>query len=216
MRFLLKLGAVLAALLVLGVATASMASAADPLWLFSKTGFKVAGGAGTLSTLGNFFSITCKKLEGTGNTGGNDTETFTGTLTFKECNANSLGSASGVISYAVNGLLCWTNEAKLEVGLYIAATNAVHLENVPLIGLLSFSAGSSDVASITPVNTATTTLTEKLTQSGGDQSITSCVDLGTTLKPKISVTQNEGTEVKDGAIGTEAKVTTEVSGTVDG
>ena len=217
MRYLKRLGVALAAVLVLGMAVASMASAADPLFLFAKTGFTTSGGAGTLSTLGNFFTITCEKNTSTGNTGGTESETFSGTITFTGCSANSLGAAAKTITYKFDGLLCWINEAKLEVGEYILATEDVHLENVPLISLLTFLKGSSDVAAITPIGVKTKTFTGKLETSGtGDQKVTSCGDLGTTLKPSIKVLQNEAGEEKDGAIATSFTLTTEVEGTIDG
>ena len=217
MRYLRRLGFALATVLVLGMTVASVASAADPLFLFgTKTGFKASGGAATLSTLGNFFSLTCEKNTSEGNTGGKDTETFSGTITFTGCSMTSLGAAGGTITYKFDGLLCWINEAKLEVGEYILASEDVHLE-VPLIGLLTLIKGSADVVALTPVGFKTKTLTGKMETSGtGDQKVTSCTDLGVTLKPSIKILQNEAGEEKDGAIATSFTLTTEVEGTIDG
>ena len=197
-----RLGVALAVCFVVAAAYASMASA-DALFLgVSNTGFTASGGAGTLSTLGNPFSITCTAVSATGNVGGNDKDTFTAAIKFTGCNANSLGNSSGVIEFSVTGELCYINKTAKEVGLYLETTKEVHLENVPLIGLLSFAAGSSDVAAVTPVNTPTHTATAKLETSGtGDQKVTSCEGLSV-RKPAISVTLNEGTTKADGAIST--------------
>jgi hypothetical protein len=217
MHHLKKLGVALAVVLVVGVAVAATASAAgDPLFLFTSTGFKVSGGTGTLSTLGGFFTIECKKVEGSGTTGGLDTDSFSGTITFKECTGTSLGAASGVITYKYKGELCWINEAKLEVGEYIESSEEVHVELG--FGLLTvFTVGSSDVAAITPVGIKTKTLTAKLETSGtGDQKVTSCVGLKGTLKPAIAVHENESATARDGAIATSFTITPEVEGTIDG
>jgi len=218
MRMLKRLSAVVAILALLGVVMAASASAADPLFLgFASKTFTISGGAGTLSTLGNPFSITCTAVSGSGEIGGNETETFTATFDFTGCNANSLGDAAKTILFKVKGLLCSISEAKLEVGLYQEAIEVVHLENVPLIGLLEFLKGSSQIASITPDGTKVSEFKAKLSTSGtGDQAITSCVDLGTTLKPSIKVLLAHSGEEVDGAIATEAKITTAAAGTIDG
>jgi hypothetical protein len=216
MRHLKKFGVALAMMLVVGAAVAGTASAADPLFLFSTKPFTVSGGAGTLSTLGGFFSIECKKLEGSGETAGTDTDTAKGTITFKECTGTSLGAASGVITYKYNAELCWINEAKLEVGEYIEAAEPVHIE-IPFVGLLIFEKGSADVAAVTPVAVKTKTLTAKLETSGtGDQKVTSCVGLTGTKKPAITVHEREEATAHDGAIATSFTVTPEKEGTLDG
>jgi hypothetical protein len=208
--------AVLAVLAVVGVAMAATASAADPLFLFgTKTGFTATGGSGVLTTVGSIFSITCEKIDATGKTGGSDTETFTGTVTFSKCNANSLGDASGIIKFEVKGLLCYISEAPLQVGLDILNVADVHLETA--LGLRVFLKNSSDVAALTPIATKTKTLTAKLETSGnGVQKVTSCVDLGTTLSPSILVQSNESGAETKGAIQTSFTITPEEEGTLDG
>ena len=207
-----RFGVALAVCFVVAAAYASMASA-DALFLgITTTGFTASGGAGTLSTLGNPFSITCTAVSATGNVGGNDKDTFTATIKFTGCNANSLGNSSGVIEFKVTGELCYINKAAKEVGLYLEATSAVHLENVPLIGLLTFLAGSADVAAVTPVNTASHTFTAKMETSGtGDQKVTSCEGLSV-RKPSIKVALNEGTTEADGAISTSFTISPSTAG----
>ena len=192
----------LAVCLVVAAAYASMASA-DALFLgVTNTGFTGSGGAGTLSTLGNAFLLKCKGVTVAGNVAGNDKDSLTATMKFTECGVNSLGSPAGTIEFAVAGELCYINRAAKEVGLYVESTAAVHLENVPLIGLLSFEKGSSDVAAVTPVNTPTHTITSQLQTSGtGDQKVTSCEGLSV-RKPAITVTLNEGTTKADAALAT--------------
>jgi hypothetical protein len=216
MRYVKTFGLALAAMFVLAMTVAAMASAADPLFLFGTQTSTISGGSGKLTTLGSFFGLECKKVTGSVTPGGNDSETFTGSIDFEECNANSLGDKTGIILFKFDGLLCWINESKLEVGAYILATEDVHLENVPLIGLLVFLKGSSQIAALTPVGVSTTLLTAKLSGASGDQSPTSCVDLGTTLKPEIKVSENESATEHDAAINQEFDLHFATAGTLDG
>jgi hypothetical protein len=217
MRHLKKLGITFAVMLIVGVALGATASAAAPLFLFGATrGYKFSGGTGTLSTLGGFFSYECKTVEGTGEIAGNDVDTAKGIITFNECTGTSLGAASGVITYKYNSELCWINEAKLEVGEYIEASEPVHIE-MPFLGLLTLSAGSADVAALTPIATKTKTVTARMDTSGtGDQRVTSCVSLRGTLKPAIVLHENEGTTAHDEAIATSFTIRPEEEGTLDG
>lgn len=218
MRSLKRFGVALAMLVAVGVAMASTASAVlDPEFLFPQQAFTASGGAGALSVLENPFSITCTLMTATGNLGGDPSQTFTATIDFTGCNANSLGDPAKTILFKVDGLLCWINEAKLEVGLYILATEDVHLENVSLIGLLVFLKGSADVAALTPDGVKTKTLTAKLETNGtnGDQKVPSCLDLGVTLKPEILVQQNEAGAEKMGAIKQDFTITPAAEGLID-
>jgi hypothetical protein len=217
MRYLRLLGVALAAAFALGAMVVATASAEDALFLQggTKTGFKVSGKGGTLSTLSNFFGITCTGASGSGNTGGNMTETFSGTIDFTGCNANSLGDPAGTILYKFAGLLCYISENPLEVGAYIEATETVHIEGLPFGLLVLFLKGSSQVAKVTPINTSTTTFTESLSGKGGDQAVGSCKDLGATLTPGIKAVENEKGETM-GSIETSLTLTTEEAGTVDG
>jgi hypothetical protein len=219
MRRFKRLGAVFAILAALGVVMAASASAAenDALFLFTKTGFTIKGGAGTLSTLGNPFSITCTGLSGSGSTGGNETETFTATLDFTGCNANSLGDAAKTVLFKASGLLCLISTTELLVGLFILVSEVVHLENVPLVGLLEFLVGSSLIFVIVPDGQDAKEFTIKSETSGtGDQKVTSCKDLEKTLTPAIKVLLAHAGSEADGAITTSATITSEVLGTIDG
>jgi hypothetical protein len=219
MRMFKRLGAVFAILALLGVVVTASASAAekDALFLFTKTGFTIKGGAGTLATLGNPFTITCTAVKGSGNTGGNETETFTATFEFTGCNANSLGDAAKVILFKVSGLLCLISTTTLEVGLFMEVTETVHLENVPIAGLVEFLAKSSDVAAITQDGLDAKEFEAKLTTSGtGDQKVGSCKDLEKTLTPAIKALIAHAGSEADGAITTSATITSEVLGTIDG
>jgi hypothetical protein len=217
MRNVKRFGAALAVLVVLGVAVAATASAADPLFLKTGTlnGFSATGGAGTLSTLGSIFSITCGKVDASGTLGGNKTDTFTGTVTFTKCNANALAQNAEEIKFNVAGELCLINEAKLEVGLYLETTADVHLETI--LGLRVFLKGSSDVAALTPDGVKTKTLTAKLETTGtnGDQKVTTCTGL-TVRKPQILVQSNETGSEADAAILTSFTITPAEEVTVDG
>jgi hypothetical protein len=147
------------------------------------------------------------------------TETFTGTIKFTGCNANSLGDVAGTILYKFAGLLCYIKEGSgtaLEVGAVIEATETVHIEGLPLGLLVLFLKGSSQIAKVEPINTATTSFTETLTSAGnGDQTFGSCNDLGTLLKPEIKAVENEKGETH-GAIATTLTLTANETTTVDG
>jgi hypothetical protein len=216
-RYLRLLGVALAAAFALGAMVVATASAEDALFLQSgtRTGVKVSGKGGTLSTLSNFFGVTCTGASGNFNLGGNMTETFSGTIDFTGCNANSLGDPAGTILYKSKGLLCYISENPLEVGAYIEATETVHIEGLPFGLLVLFLSGSSQVGKVTPINTSTTTITLSFGGTGGDQSVGSCKDLGATLTPSIKAVENEKGETM-GSLVTSLTLTFEEAVTVDG
>jgi hypothetical protein len=218
MKSLTKLGVAFVAVLALGVAMVSTASAADPLFLFgTKTGFKVSGPEGHLKTLGGFLEITCKKTTGSGKTTGNDTDGFEGTVEYKECTSlgsevKSLGAAAGTIVQKFKGELCWTNEKELKVGAYVEATEHVHVE-LPF-GILDLIFGSQ-IGTITPVNAKTKTITLTLTGASGDPGVASCTGLSARTG-SLKIIENENGTEKDGAIEAKLEMTPEEEGQIDG
>jgi hypothetical protein len=217
MRFLKTQGVALVALLAVGVTMVATASAADPLFLFAGQTGTISEGKGTLSTLTNFFSITCEKSAGS-ITAANDSDTFKGEIEFKECTGNSLGSGAGIIKFKFKGLTClWgTAETELKPCAYIEASENVHIE-LGILGLLDFLTGSSLACKLTPVNTSTTTLKmacEKL--ATGDQLLTSVKDLGATLKPEIKMSENHKSPETHGVIASTFLITFAKAGTLDG
>jgi hypothetical protein len=224
MRSLMRLGVAFAAVLAVSACAVASASAADPLFLFEKAGFKISAGEGELQTLGAFLTIKCKSAKGEGKTGGNDTDTFSGTIDYEGCASlgsavNSEGDASGVILQKFTGELCWINEKELQVGAFIETSEANRVHILLPFGILDLLWGSQ-IGSVTPINTATTDIHLALANASGgtgDQAVASCVGLAGTRTPKINVIENETGTVKDGAIVNNSfLLTTEVSGKVDG
>jgi hypothetical protein len=197
-----------------------MAAALDPLFLFSTTSFTASGGEGKLETLSAFMTITCKKASGKGKTAGNDTATFSGTITYEECAAlgspiNSEGDASGVVLQKFTGELCWINEAKLEVGAFIETSEANRVHLLLPFGALDLLWGSQ-VATVTPVATKTKFGNLSLSGTNGDQAVSSCVGLTGTKTPSLKVIESETGTVKDGTIVARGTLTSEVEGQIDG
>jgi hypothetical protein len=134
------------------------------------------GTAGTLSTLGNPFSITCKNNTVSGSVTGAKAAEYE--ITFKECevlggSAKSLGGTAGTIKTGkLKGELCYINEAKKEVGLYTTVT-LQHIE-APLGILINIS--GTIIAQVEPVNKSQTTGTITLASNGtnGDPKWTTC------------------------------------------
>jgi len=217
MRFLKTLGIALIALLAVGVTMVATASAADPLFLFAGQTGSISEGKGTLSTLSNFFQITCEKSAGSV-AAANDSDTFTGEIEFKECTGNSLGSPAGVIKFKFKGLTClWgTAETELKPCAYIEATENVHVE-LGFFGLIDFLVKSSQACKLSPDGTSTTDLKMACEKSGGgDQLLTSVKDLGATLKPEIKVLENHSGSETMGAIASTFLITFAKAGTLDG
>jgi hypothetical protein len=220
-HYIKKFGVALAVLALVGASVAAMASGADPLFLeFTKGGFTISGGKGELTTEGNPFGIKCESVKGSGEITSpfTDVDTFKNvTFDFEGCNANSLGDAAKVILFKAAGELCIIKEtAPLEIGMYIEATENVHVENVPIAGLVVFEKGSSDVGAVTPINVKTKSFTVKLTSSGtGVQTVKKCTGL-VLREPSIKAKIAESATNTPGSITTEATVTTEVEGKIDG
>jgi hypothetical protein len=222
MRSLMRLSVAFAAVLAASACAVASASAADPLFLFEKTGFKLTAEKGELQTLGAFLTIKCKTATGEGKTGGIDTDTFSGTIDYQGCESlgtpvNSEGDATGVILQKFTGELCWINEKELKVGAFIETSEANRVHILLPFGILDLLWGSQ-IGTVTPIGTATTDIHLALANSGtGDQAVASCVGLAGTRTPKINVIENETGTVKDGAIvNSTFLLTTEVSGKVDG
>jgi hypothetical protein len=215
--YLKKLALAFLAVLALGVMAAATASAeTDPVFLFAGQEGKISEGKGNLSTLSQFFSITCESSSGSVKAA-NDANTFTGTIEFKGCTATGLGQASGVIKFAFKGLTCLTGkETELKPCAFIEATENVHVE-VPIIGLITFLTGSSQACTLSEDGKAVTSLTMSCKKGAtGDQSITSVKDLGVELKPKINVLEKEAGEETMGAIEAPFKISFTNAGTLDG
>jgi hypothetical protein len=219
MRFLKTLGVAVLALLAVGVTMVATASAADPLFLFAGQTGAISEGKGTLSTLTNFFSITCEKSAGSVSAA-NDSDTFTGEIEFKECTGNSLGSPAGVIKFKFKGLTClWgTVETELKPCAVIETTENVHVE-LGFFGLVDFLKGSSQACKLSPDGTSTTDLKmacEKVAGTNGDPLLKEVKDLGATLKPEIKVLENHGSTETMGAIASTFLIKFANAGTLDG
>ena len=216
MRFLKTLGVALVALFAVGVTMVATASAADPLFLFAGQPGTISEGKGTLSTLTNFFSITCQNSTGKVEAA-NDSDTFTGEIEFKECTGNSLGSPAGVIKFKFKGLTClWGAENELKPCALIESTENVHVE-LGFLGLVDFLIGSSQACKLTPDGTSTTDLKmacEKV--ANGDPLLKEVKDLGATLKPEIKVLENHKAPETSGVIASTFLITFAKAGTLDG
>jgi hypothetical protein len=164
-----------AALVVMAVqAAASMAALPE----FSPTlnTFTGTGAAGTLSTLGNPFSITCTSSKLTGSVTGVKTAEYE--ISFTGCevlggSAKTLGGTAGTITTGkLKGELCYINTVSKEVGLYTTVP-LQHIE-APL-GILIDIDGTI-IAQVTPVNKSQTTGTITLANNGtnGDPRWTTC------------------------------------------
>jgi hypothetical protein len=199
---------------VLSVAT--VASATDPLFLTSDKTFTIEGGKVTLTSEGNPFASKCEKVKGTG-TVANDTDSFTATLDFEECNANSLGDPAKTILFKVTGETCIISSSpELVVGLYLEATENVHIENIPIVGLDILLKGSSDVGTVTPINVAAKDFTVKFeTSTTGVQKVKECTGL-VVRKPSIKVSINEATSEVGAAIEQAVTILFEHNTTLDG
>jgi hypothetical protein len=204
------------AVLVLGVTMIATASASE-LFLFGGQTGTISEGAGTLSILGNSFSIECKKAAGKVEMA-NDSETFKGEIELKECTATGLGLPSGTLKFKFKGLLClWgSTETELKPCAYSETTEVLHLE-IPLIGLIDFLIGSSQACKLEPDGVSTTTLTMKCEKGAeaGDQLLTEVKDLGTVLKPAILILQNHAGEEKHGAVSATFKISFAQAGQLD-
>jgi hypothetical protein len=199
-----------------GLSMAAIASATDPLILTSDKTFTLEGEKGSLTTEGNPFGIKCEKVKGTG-TVANDTDSFTATLDFEECNANSLGDPAKTILFKATGETCIISSSpELVVGLYLETTENVHVENVPIVGLVIFLKNSSDVGVVTPIGVVGKDLTVKFqTSSTGVQKVKECTGL-VVRKPSIKVSINEATSEVGAAIEQAATILFEHNMTLDG
>ncbi len=192
MQRLKLFGTAMMAILALTAIMATTASA-KPEFLdpgFVGNTFTGKGPAGELTTLGGGIEIKCKENTVSGEVTGNETGTIT-KLDFKGCTAlglfkaNSLGDAEGtILSDGLPFKLCYTDEAKKEVGLYIEKIST-HIE-VPSLGQLINVSGSI-IGKITPVNTLTAgPYTITFAQSAaGDQNPVKCTLLGKELKASL-------------------------------
>jgi hypothetical protein len=203
-------------LVACGLSMASMASASDPLFLVSDKTFTIEGQKATLTTEGNPFASSCEKVKGTG-TVENDKDTFTATLDYEGCNANTLGDLAKTMLFKVTGETCVISTSpELVVGLYFETTENVHVENVPISGLYILLKGSSDVGAITPINVATKDFTVKFeTSSTGVQKVKECTGL-VVRKPSIKVSINEAASEVGAAIEQTVTILLEHNATLDG
>jgi hypothetical protein len=175
MRLKVFMVVVVAALVVMAVqAAASMA--ALPEFTPATNTFTATAESGTLSTLGNPFSFTCKNGSATGKISGAKAAEYE--LMFKECevlggSSKSLGGAAGIITTGkLKGELCYISKAAKEVGLYTTIP-VVHVE-APLGVLINIS--GTIIAQVAPVNTSQLTGTFRFANNGtnGDPKWTTC------------------------------------------
>ncbi len=173
--------------------TAVMAStaAAKPEFLDNVAGntFEGKGGAGALEVLGGGLKIACTENTFSGTITNNEEGTIS-KLDFKGCTAlgfkaNSLGDAEGtILADGIPFKLCYINEAKKEVGLYLEKIN-VHVEVPALVGTLINVTGSI-IGKIDPINQLTTAYTILFQQTAaGDPTWTKCTLLGKELKASL-------------------------------
>jgi hypothetical protein len=163
---------------------------------------QVKGPEMLIATLGNLFQISCEESETVG-----EIKTATKgeiTFTFKKCKGNSLGDPAGtIVLRKVPFETCFTKEtAPLEGALYLSPI-AVHLENVPLIGLISISV--SLIGSLT--EKAATTYSLGFSQVAGDPTDKTCTANGVIKSAVMHAGINEGTET-DGGLLMSAVLTT--------
>jgi hypothetical protein len=205
-----------AVLSFVAIAVSAASAETDPVLLFAGQKGTISEGGGTLSTLDQFFSISCAKSAGAVEAG-NDADTFKGEIEFKECPFTGLGQSSGVVKFKFKGLTCLTGkETELKPCAFVEATENVHGE-VPILGLISFLLGSSQACALSEDGKAVTFLVMTCTKSAtGDETLTSVKDLGVELKPKINVLEKEAGEETMGVIEARFKISFTNAGTLDG
>ena len=189
------LGAALVALMALGImASSAMAALPEALGTFPiKIEATSGGGEGELSTLGGGISIKCKANTVTGEITGAKTGKadvhFTGCTALGIFAANSLGDSSGTV---LTGLLpfelCYTNEAKKELGIIIKEANA-HIE-VPSVGALINVTGSI-IGTIGPLTKTKTLKVNFEPKSAGDQALVECFVSKVAKKASLLASKDE-------------------------